>query len=256
MMRLQFDPESRPPTKTWSVAASGGAACPMGGRAATVSLSGTFTRVNVTEPRRLRLGCLQLQGTASGRLRPPSHRSCTPRGKAECMHASIACLLLYEDYVWVSLGNAMKAKQSKAKQSTAPQGMVDGASLLAQRVPMVPHSTCSHCSASSLGTKAEKSIAGPGQACHEWKHAVAPPNPAPPKHQPALVPWLVVPPTGQHERPTATQLWQRPRQPGPQQAAVGRPTSPHCSDCTAAVTGRTAAYYFLASRALWHWHWQ
>ncbi len=36
------------------------------------------------------------------------------RGKAECMHASIACLLLYEDYVWVSLGNAMKAKQSKA----------------------------------------------------------------------------------------------------------------------------------------------
>jgi hypothetical protein len=34
------------------------------------------------------------------------------------MHASIACLLLYEDYVWVSLGNAMKAKQSnlKAKQ--------------------------------------------------------------------------------------------------------------------------------------------
>jgi hypothetical protein len=35
------------------------------------------------------------------------------------MHASIACLLLpvYEDYVWVSLGNAMKAKQSKAKQS-------------------------------------------------------------------------------------------------------------------------------------------
>ncbi len=33
------------------------------------------------------------------------------------MHASIACLLLYEDYVWVSLGNVMKAKQSKAKQS-------------------------------------------------------------------------------------------------------------------------------------------
>jgi hypothetical protein len=32
------------------------------------------------------------------------------------MHASIACLLLYEDYVWVSLGNAMKARQSKAKQ--------------------------------------------------------------------------------------------------------------------------------------------
>jgi hypothetical protein len=26
------------------------------------------------------------------------------------MHALIACLLLYEDYVWVSLGNAMKAK--------------------------------------------------------------------------------------------------------------------------------------------------
>jgi hypothetical protein len=33
------------------------------------------------------------------------------------MHASIACLLLYEDYVWVSLGNAMKAKQSKAKHT-------------------------------------------------------------------------------------------------------------------------------------------
>jgi hypothetical protein len=30
------------------------------------------------------------------------------------MHASIACLLLCEDYVWVSLGNAMKAKQSTA----------------------------------------------------------------------------------------------------------------------------------------------
>jgi len=34
------------------------------------------------------------------------------------MHASIACLLLYEDYVWVSLGNAMKAKQSEAKTRT------------------------------------------------------------------------------------------------------------------------------------------
>ncbi len=32
------------------------------------------------------------------------------------MHASIACLLLYEDYVWVSLGNAMKAKQSKERE--------------------------------------------------------------------------------------------------------------------------------------------
>jgi hypothetical protein len=36
------------------------------------------------------------------------------------MHALIACLLLYEDYVWVSLGNAMKAKQSKAKLSYLP----------------------------------------------------------------------------------------------------------------------------------------
>jgi hypothetical protein len=46
----------------------------------------------------------------------PPHRSChLSRGKAECMHASIACLLFHEDYVWVSLGNAMKAKQSKAK---------------------------------------------------------------------------------------------------------------------------------------------
>jgi hypothetical protein len=34
------------------------------------------------------------------------------------MHAAIVRLLLYEDYVWVSLGNAMKAKQSKAKQSS------------------------------------------------------------------------------------------------------------------------------------------
>jgi hypothetical protein len=35
------------------------------------------------------------------------------------MHASIACLLLYEDYVsvyvWVSLGNVMKAKQGKGR---------------------------------------------------------------------------------------------------------------------------------------------
>ena len=30
------------------------------------------------------------------------------------MHASIACLLLYEDYVRASQGNAKKAKQSKA----------------------------------------------------------------------------------------------------------------------------------------------
>jgi hypothetical protein len=36
------------------------------------------------------------------------------------MHASIACLLLYEDYVWVSLGNAMKAKQSKATMMIPP----------------------------------------------------------------------------------------------------------------------------------------
>ena len=53
--------------------------------------------------------------TAPEHLWCPPHRSChLSRGKAECMHASIACLLLYEDYVWVSLGNAMKAKQSKA----------------------------------------------------------------------------------------------------------------------------------------------
>ena len=31
------------------------------------------------------------------------------------MHASIACLLLYEDYVWVSLRKAMKAKQRQSK---------------------------------------------------------------------------------------------------------------------------------------------
>jgi hypothetical protein len=31
------------------------------------------------------------------------------------MHASIACLLLYQDYVWVSLRNAIKAKQSNFK---------------------------------------------------------------------------------------------------------------------------------------------
>jgi hypothetical protein len=35
------------------------------------------------------------------------------------MHASIACVLLYEDYVWISLGNAMKAKQSKANNVVA-----------------------------------------------------------------------------------------------------------------------------------------
>jgi hypothetical protein len=37
------------------------------------------------------------------------------------MHASIACLLLDEDDAWVSLGNAMQAKHSKAQQSTAKQ---------------------------------------------------------------------------------------------------------------------------------------
>jgi hypothetical protein len=31
--------------------------------------------------------------------------------------------LLYEDYVWVSLGNAMKAKQSKAKPSYIQRGL-------------------------------------------------------------------------------------------------------------------------------------
>ncbi len=34
--------------------------------------------------------------------------------------ASIACPLLYEGYVWVSLGCAMKAKQSKAVVPCAP----------------------------------------------------------------------------------------------------------------------------------------
>jgi hypothetical protein len=34
---------------------------------------------------------------------------CMPR-----YYESMACLLLYEDYVWVSHGNARKAKQSKA----------------------------------------------------------------------------------------------------------------------------------------------
>ncbi len=54
------------------------------------------------------------------RLGAPPHRSChLPWGKAECMHASIACLLFYEDYVWVSLGNEMKAKQSKAEDTPA-----------------------------------------------------------------------------------------------------------------------------------------
>jgi hypothetical protein len=36
------------------------------------------------------------------------------------LHASIACLLLYEDFVWVSLGNAMKAKQSKVASLHLP----------------------------------------------------------------------------------------------------------------------------------------
>ena len=35
---------------------------------------------------------------------------------APSVHASIACLLLYEDYVWVSLGNVKKAKQSIGAQ--------------------------------------------------------------------------------------------------------------------------------------------
>jgi hypothetical protein len=37
---------------------------------------------------------------------------------AACMHASIACLLLHEDYVLVSLGNAMKAKQMAASATS------------------------------------------------------------------------------------------------------------------------------------------
>jgi hypothetical protein len=37
------------------------------------------------------------------------------------MHASIACPLLHEEFVWVSLGKQSKAKQSKAKQSKAKQ---------------------------------------------------------------------------------------------------------------------------------------
>ena len=36
------------------------------------------------------------------------------------MHASTACLLLYEDYVWVSLGNVMDSK-AQAKHSTTQQ---------------------------------------------------------------------------------------------------------------------------------------
>ena len=65
--------------------------------------------------------------TAPEHLWCPPHRSChLSRGKAECMHASIACLLLYEDYVWVSLGNAMKAKQSKAKESGGCTGRPPG----------------------------------------------------------------------------------------------------------------------------------
>ncbi len=33
---------------------------------------------------------------------------------------AVACNLLYEDYVWVSLGNAMKATQSKVQESMLP----------------------------------------------------------------------------------------------------------------------------------------
>ena len=49
-------------------------------------------------------------------LTPHPSRKHLPWGKAECtsMHAAIVRLLLYEDYVWVSLGNAMKAKQETA----------------------------------------------------------------------------------------------------------------------------------------------
>jgi hypothetical protein len=47
-----------------------------------------------------------------------------PHESRNCMHASIACLLLYEDYVWVSLGNAMKAKQSKANRGSTGRLLV------------------------------------------------------------------------------------------------------------------------------------
>ena len=59
----------------------------------------------------------------------PEHLWYLSRGKAECMHASIACVLLYENYVWVSLasGNAMKAKQSKNDMRSTPCSMWNGA---------------------------------------------------------------------------------------------------------------------------------
>ncbi len=56
-------------------------------------------------------------------------------GQGRVYACPIACLLLYEDYVWVSLGNAMKAKQSKvpslsfAYETAGPLGL--GANLRA-----------------------------------------------------------------------------------------------------------------------------
>jgi hypothetical protein len=47
-----------------------------------------------------------------------------------------SAVLLYEDYVWVSLGNAMKAKQSKQAQGT---GRRSATSLLAIRVCQCNH---------------------------------------------------------------------------------------------------------------------
>jgi hypothetical protein len=44
-------------------------------------------------------------------------KAITSTGTSPEVHASIACLLfkLYEDYVWVSLGNAMKEENDKKK---------------------------------------------------------------------------------------------------------------------------------------------
>jgi hypothetical protein len=46
------------------------------------------------------------------------------------MHASIACLLLYEDYVWVSLGNAMESKAKQQNRLTSrDKPMIQGISM-------------------------------------------------------------------------------------------------------------------------------
>jgi hypothetical protein len=87
------------------------------------------------------------------------------------MHASIACLLLHEDYVWVSFANAMNAKQSKAS-SRFKTHHVDSVQIRAtiQQQPNNIHRPAFACSVQGrvpvlfTATAARKALRGSGYA--------------------------------------------------------------------------------------------